>query len=122
MSIALSDVVSPISEFAIIVNPQDNVAVVKKQTSPDLEVTLADATTIRLRATVPPGHRFAIRDIPAGVFVRQYGQPIGTSLGIREGDYVSHDNMSDDVPVVRELAEQLYTPPPIYTPEDERAT
>ncbi len=122
MSTAFSDVASPISEFAIIVNPQDNVAVVKKQTSPDLEVTLPDATTIRLKATVPPGHRFATRDIPAGEFVRQYGQPIGTSLGIREGEYVSHDNMSDDVPVVRELEEHLYTPPPAFTPEDERAT
>jgi altronate hydrolase len=122
MSIALSDVASPISEFAIIVNPQDNVAVVKKETFPDLEVTLPDATTIRLRDTVPPGHRFATRDIPAGEFVRQYGQPIGTSLGIREGEYVSHGNMSDDVPVVRDLEEQLHTPPPVYTPEDERAT
>ena len=122
MSIALSDVASPISEFAIIVNPQDNVAVVKKETFPDLEVTLPDATTIRLRDTVPPGHRFATRDIPAGEFVRQYGQPIGTSLGIREGEYVSHDNMTDDVPVVRDLEEQLHTPPPVYTPEDERAT
>ena len=122
MSIALSDVASPISEFAIIVSPQDNVAVVKKETFPDLEVTLPDATTIRLRATVPPGHRFATRDIPAGEFVRQYGQPIGTSLGIREGEYVSHDNMTDDVPVVRDLEEQLHTPPPVYLPENERAT
>ena len=30
--------------------------------------------------------------------------------------------MSDDVPVVRDLEEQLQTPPPVYTPEDERAT
>ena len=30
--------------------------------------------------------------------------------------------MSDDVPVVRDLEEQLHTPPPVYTPEDERAT
>src|SRR5512144_1321428 len=108
MSIALSDVASPITEFAIIVNPQDNVAVVKKETWPDLEVTLPNETTVRLREKVPPGHRFAIREIPAGEFVRQYGQPIGTSLGIGEGDYVSHDNMSDEVPVVRELAEHLY--------------
>jgi altronate hydrolase len=122
MSIALSDVASPISEFAIIVNPQDNVAVVKKETFPDLEVTLPDETTIRLRDTVPPGHRFATRDIPAGEFVRQYGQPIGTSLGIREGEYVSHDNMTDDVPVVRDLEEQLHTPSPVYLPEDDRAT
>ncbi|HSQ23432.1 MAG TPA: altronate dehydratase family protein [Pyrinomonadaceae bacterium] len=122
MSIALSDVASPITEFAIIVNPQDNVAVVKKETWPDLEVTLPNETTVRLRAKVPPGHRFATRDIPAGEFVRQYGQPIGTSLGIREGEYVSHDNMSDEVPVVRELAEHLHTAPPVYIREDERAT
>src|SRR6185369_1416420 len=122
MSIAFSDVASPISEFAIIVNPQDNVAVVKKETFPNLEVPLPDATTIRLSATVPPGHRFATRDIPAGEFVRQYGQPIGTSLGIREGEYVSHDNMTDDVPIIRDLPETLHTPAPDYIPEAERKT
>ena len=122
MSAPLSAVALPISDFAIIVNPRDNVAVVKKATSPDLHVTLPDETTLRVTATVPPGHRFATRDIPAGEFVRQYGQPIGTSLGIGAGDYVSHDNMSDEVPLVRELVEDLRTPPPDYFPETRRAT
>ena len=122
MSTAFSDVASPIGEFAIIVNSQDNVAVVKKETFPDLEVTLPDGRSVRVKATVPPGHRFATREIPAGEFVRQYGQPIGTSLGIGEGEYVSHENMSDDVPVVRDLAENLNTPPPVYLPEHQRAT
>jgi arabinonate dehydratase len=122
MSLALSDVASPINDFAIIVNPLDNVAVVKKQTLPGLEVELPDGRNVRVRATIPPGHRFATRDIPAGEFVRQYGNPIGTSLGIREGEYVSHDNMSDEVPVVRDLAEDLFTPSPVYVPEEERVT
>jgi len=122
MSTVLSEAASQISDYAIIVNPNDDVAVVKKQTSSGLELTLPDGRNLCVRATVPPGHRFAIRDIPAGEFVRQYGQPIGTSLGVKEGDRLSHDNMSDAVPIVRELCEDLSTPPPDYFPEDKRAT
>jgi altronate hydrolase len=112
----------PISDYAIIVDPRDNLAVVKRETQPGLEVALPDERVIRVTARVPPGHRFATRDIPAGEFVLQYGQPIGTSLGIKEGDYISHDNMSNDVPVVRDLPEDLYTPPPDYVEVSERAT
>jgi len=112
----------PISEYAIIVDPRDNLAVVKQATVPGLEITLPTGRVILVTATVPPGHRFATRDIPEGEFVLQYGQPIGTSLGIKEGDYISHDNMSNDVPVVRDLPEDLHTPPPDYLPVSERAT
>jgi len=112
----------PISAYAIVVDPKDNLAVVKEPTVPGLEVTLESGRVIRVRAAVPAGHRFATRDIPAGEFVLQYGQPIGTSLGIREGDLISHDNMTDEVPVVRDLPEDLQTPPPDYIPERERAT
>ncbi|HEV2705597.1 MAG TPA: altronate dehydratase family protein [Pyrinomonadaceae bacterium] len=113
---------APVSEYAIIVSPEDNLAVVKRETVPGLEVALPSGRIVRVAAAVPPGHRFATRDIPAGEFVLQYGQPIGTSLGIREGDYISHANMSNDVPVVRDLPADLYTPPPDYLPVSERAT
>ncbi len=112
----------PVSEYAIIVSPEDNLAVVKRETAPGLELALPGGRVIRVAAAVPPGHRFATRDIPAGEFVLQYGQPIGTSLGIGEGDYISHANMTDDVPVVRDLPEDLHTPPPDYLPVSERAT
>ncbi len=112
----------PISEYAIVVDPRDNLAVVKKETQPGLEVSLGDERIIRVVAAIPPGHRFAIHDIPAGEFVLQYGQPIGTSLGISEGDQITHYNMSNDVPVIRELPEDLSTPPPDYLPVSERAT
>src|SRR5688572_17890892 len=105
----------PISDFAIIVNPSDNVAVVKNETREGLTVRLPhDAGSVTLYQAVPPGHRFAIRDIPAGEFVRQYGQPIGTSLGIEKGEWIRHENMSDDVPVVRDLPDDLYNPAPDY--------
>ncbi|HYJ86299.1 MAG TPA: altronate dehydratase family protein [Pyrinomonadaceae bacterium] len=113
---------SRISDYAIIVDPKDNVAVVKNETAPGLEVILPDGRSMTVKAAVPPGHRFATREIPTGEFVLQYGQPIGTSLGIAEGELISHDNMSNEVPVVRNLPEQLKTPPPNYIPEAERAT
>ena len=113
---------SLLNEFAIVVDSKDNVAVVKKETSPGLELLLADGSLLEVRGVVPPGHRFATKDIPAGQFVLQFGQPIGTSLGIKQGEQITHDNMSDDVPIVRDLPENLHTPPPDYFLLDQRAT
>jgi altronate hydrolase len=112
----------PISDYAIIVNPEDNVAVVKNETSEGLVVLLPNQNSVILKQAVPPGHRFATRDIPAGDFVCQYGQPIGTSLGIETGDWITHENMSNDVPVVRDLPENLHTPAPEYFPKEQIET
>lgn len=111
-----------ISEYAIVVGPNDNVAVVKKETFVDLEVLLPNGALVKLRDVVQPGHRFATRDIPAGEFVTQFGQPIGTSLGIQSGEQITHANMSNDVPLIRDLPDSLHTPPPDYFPEAERRT
>src|SRR6266850_6197916 len=113
---------TPVSDYAIIVDGNDSVAVVKRETSPRLKVVLPDGRMVQLRDAVPPGHRFATRDIPEGQFVLQFGQPIGTSLGIREGEQITHANMSNEVPIVRDLPEGLQTPAPDYIPENERAT
>ncbi|MDQ3800955.1 MAG: SET domain-containing protein, partial [Acidobacteriota bacterium] len=83
MSNTYTETAAPIGEYAIIVSPEDNVAVVKGETYKGLAVTLPNRDIVVLKQTVPPGHRFATRDIPAGEFVLQYGHPIGTSLGIR---------------------------------------
>src|SRR5215207_5768750 len=111
-----------LSDFAIVVDPKDNVAVVKKATSPGLELVLPNESVVEVRGEIPPGHRFATRDIQTGEFVLQFGQPIGTSLRIKQGEQITHDNMSDDVPIVRELPDDLHTPPPDYLPVDERGT
>ncbi len=78
-------------------------AVSRTEIPAGLAIALGDGLIVSIRGVVTPGNRFATRDIPAGEFVRQYGQPIGTSRGIVAGDPVSPANMSNDVPVVREL-------------------
>jgi len=113
---------TPISEHAIIVDPRDNVAVVKTETAPGMVFTLPSGEHVTVTDTVSPGHRFATKNIPEGDFVRQYGQPIGTSLGIAKGEWVNHDNMNDEVPIVRELPEDLATPAPDYFRDSEIAT
>jgi len=111
-----------ISDYAIIVNQADNVAVVKNETFAGLIVSLSNQKTVTLKQAVPLGHRFATEEIPPGDYVRQYDQPIGTSLGIEAGEWITHENMSNDVPVVRDLPEDLHTPAPDYFPIDEIET
>ncbi|HEY8534904.1 MAG TPA: UxaA family hydrolase, partial [Vicinamibacterales bacterium] len=106
-------------EFAIIVNPADNVAVARTALEAGLRLVLDDGRQVVLTGPVTPGHRFATRPIPAGEYVRQYGEPIGTSRGIQVGDPITLENMSNEVPVVRDLPADLYTPPPEPLPASE---
>jgi altronate dehydratase len=112
----------PLAQCAVQVSPRDNVAVVKNGLAGGELVTFPDGRTVTVTGAVTPGHRFACRAIPAGSFVLQYGQPIGTSKGIGEGDPISHANMSNEVPVVRDLPASLNNPAPDYVPPAQRAT
>ena len=112
----------PLTRIAVVVDARDNVAVVKRAVEAGVVVRSADGREITLTGDVGPGHRFAMSAIAAGSFVRQYGQPIGTSRGIAEGDPISAANMSNDVPVVRDLPADLVTAPPDYIPPQERRT
>jgi altronate hydrolase len=112
---------APLRDFAVIVDARDNVAVAKTEIPPGL-IVAHDGRQTRVTGTITPGNRFATAPIPAGDFVRQYGQPIGTSRGIGEGEPISLTNMSNEVPVVRDLDPNLATPAPDYVAVSERAT
>ena len=101
----------PLQEVAIQVAPADNVAVCKFGVEDGEALVLSNGAELTVCAT-SPGHRFALTEIPAGEFVRQYGQPIGTSQGIAAGEAVTPENMSNEIPVVRDLPEDLATPAP----------
>ncbi len=119
---ALEMPIVPISDLAILVNPEDNVAVAKQPIADGQQVEMDDGTVVRIQGEVAPGHRFAIRQIPPGGLVRQYAQPIGTSRGIALGDAVTPSNMSSEVPVVRDVEEHQSVPAPSYFPADQIAT
>jgi altronate hydrolase len=112
----------PIADFAVVVHPDDNVAVVKASLSAGMSLALASGETFNTQAAIAPGHRCAIRDIPAEAYVIQYGQPIGRSLGIQCGEQVTHANMNDEVPVIRSVSADLWNAPPQYFPESQRQT
>jgi len=107
----------PLTAVAVRVSPEDNVAVVKTTLTAGDVVELEDGGTITITGQVTPGHRFATRAVPEGELVLQYGSPIGTSCGIAVGDPVTHDNMSNDVPLVREVPDDLSNPAPEYAAE-----
>lgn len=109
-------------ELAIKVHPEDNVAVAKAAIEDGRSIHLENGDALSLRGRAPGGHRFALSGIPSGQLVRQYGQPIGTSLGIAAGDVITAENMSNDVPVVRDLPEGLSNPSPEYFSESEIPT
>lgn len=106
-----------LAAVAVLVSDDDNVAVVKITLTRGDSVALSCGTEVTITGQVTPGHRFATRDIPADDLVLQYGTPIGTSLGIAVGDPITPENMSNDVPVVREVSDDLTNPAPDYFAE-----
>lgn len=112
----------PLAECAVVVSPQDNVAVVKYGLSRGDIIQFDESTALTLSSSVSAGHRFATVPIPAGELVRQYGAPIGTSRGVEAGDPITPETMSNEVPVVRDLPADLSNPAPDYVPDDELGT
>jgi len=107
-----------LTDLAIIVHPNDNVAVASHEIAAGTGIILPEGEVIELTEDLTPGHRLSIERIPSGRFVRQYGHPIGTSKGISAGEIVSTRNMSDWVPIVRDIPADLYNPEPEYLPAD----
>jgi len=86
---------------ALHLDPRDNVATVPHgcEAGEPLAVHASASAprTIVPLSTIPPGHKLAIVDIPAGEAVVKYGQPIGlASSPIASGDHVHTHNLVSD--------------------------
>ncbi len=107
--------IADISSLAVVVNPAiDNVAVAKQSIPPGTRVLSPDGQTLVIRTEILPGHRFAIQPVPAGDWVRQYGQPFAISRGLQPGDPVNTDTVQNTVPQVS--PEDLEITPPLLPP------
>jgi len=102
-------------DLAVIVDPeQDHVAVAKQLILAKTILTWEGHGLLTVKADIPPGHRFAIRPVPAGEWVRQYGQPFARSKGLVRGDPVTDATAISEVPEteIEDLLLQTPTLPP----------
>jgi altronate hydrolase len=83
-----------IGDVAIILKPEDDVAIAKKEIPAG--TILEDATgRIEVRQDIRPGHKLARRARGRGEVVRRYGQPIGfATCDIAVGDHVHTQNVA----------------------------
>ncbi len=82
---------------AIVINEKDNVATalvpLKAGSTVSLEIQ-GRITKFKLTKEIPMGHKFALREIPAGADVFKYGEPIGrTTATILPGEHVHVHNV-----------------------------
>jgi altronate dehydratase small subunit len=82
---------------AIVINEKDNVATALKGLSAGTEVPVEFQDRfekIKLLSDIPPGHKFALKDIGQGDAVMKYGEPIGQStMRISKGEHVHVHNV-----------------------------
>ncbi|HWO03469.1 MAG TPA: UxaA family hydrolase, partial [Methylomirabilota bacterium] len=83
-----------ITDVAIILKPEDDVAIAKKEIPAG--TILEDAGgRIEVRQDIKPGHKVARRARRTGETVRRYGQPIGfATADIAVGDHVHTQNVA----------------------------
>ena len=104
---------------AIIINPEDVVAVALTDLAAGTEVTLDNGLYVTLKDDITRGHKFALRDIAQGEPIIKYGFPIGTAkCPIAAGEHVHTHNVKT---ALKGQGEYSYEPlPQVKLPHVER--
>ena len=88
------------------IDPRDNVAVALTDLKRDDSVALNSQSYI-LASDVPPKHKFALADLPAGSGIRMYGVVVGQATApIRRGEAVTTKNIRHDAAEFREKSRE----------------
>ena len=83
-----------LAELAVLLDPQDAVAIAKQPLLPRTILRTANGE-VRVRQLIPPGHKVALRAVAQGDDVRRYGQIIGfATQEIAPGDHVHSQNLA----------------------------
>jgi altronate hydrolase len=87
---------APLTEHALLLGPDDDVAVALRDLPPGLALRHGDRL-LTVAAEVPQGHKVALRELAPGTRVHKYGQTIGRTTGeVRPGDHVHAHNLAMD--------------------------
>ena len=105
-----------ISDLAVVVNPeQDHAAVAKDPLSAGTRLLGLNGEEIILQSAIPAGHRFAIRPITKGEWVRQYGQPFAIARqDLAPGAPVNDETVESAIPQVD--PHNIQVQPPVLAP------
>jgi altronate hydrolase len=99
-----------LEEVAVVVDAaRDDVAVAREAIAAGTVLASDRFGRIVLSADVAMGHRFAVRAVAAGTWVKQYGQPFARSRGIRPGDPINAETAENQVPQVDARSLELAT-------------
>src|SRR5262245_19301269 len=80
-------------EWAVLLRPEDDVAVLKRPLKPGDEL-LNGSLRLVAPSLIPAGHKIALHAIGDGDAVRKYGQTIGFAQGaIQPGEHVHTHNL-----------------------------
>lgn len=90
-----TDQILTLEDYTLHLHPDDQVAIVKHDLSPGMELTLSDGGGLVVREHIPAGHKMALCDIPSGKGVSRYGYFIGQATAfIPAGSWVHTHNLA----------------------------
>lgn len=114
-----NDRVEPLNGAALLLHPQDNVAIAKREIVEGTRLKSPTGEQITVREKVPAGHKLALATIAVGEMVCRYGNPIGTATRpITAGDWVHTHNLAAERPSQEyafRVVEPLQTVSPRHT-------
>ncbi len=84
-----------LDELAVLLHPDDDVAIAKGQLAPGTVLVVSEGTSVRVEQAIPSGHKVALRVIPEGEPIRRYGQVIGVATReVAQGAHVHSHNLA----------------------------
>jgi altronate hydrolase len=100
-----------LEDAAVVVDPtRDDVAVARQPIAAATPLASDQFGTLIVKTDIAMGHRFAVRSVPKGTWIKQYGQPFARSRGIMAGDPINADTAENQVPHVDAGSIELDTP------------
>lgn len=84
-------------DVAILTPGDEQMAVARVSLARGAVISYANQQIV-LASDIPKGHRFALRELPKGELLRQFGYPIALSRGISQGELLTADNSEASIP------------------------
>jgi altronate hydrolase len=111
---------APLSDYAVHLRPQDNIAVARRPIPAGAELTTSEGT-VKLPAGIKMGHKFAVRPIKEGDAISKYGQVIGfAGRKVEVGEHVHVHNVKVSA-FERDYAYASQIPAPMPEPAEHRS-